>query len=215
MATKKTTKSSSTSKAKPAKAAKPSPSAKAKAPAKKKAAKAKAPAKPAKKKAAKVPFTPKGHSTATPYLIVGGAAAAIAFYAKAFGAREILSIGMPGGHVMHAEIKIGDSHLMITDENPAWGSKSPLTLGGAPVSLMLYVKDVDAAFARAVAAGATAVMPPANMFWGDRYGKVVDPFGHHWGLATHIENVPNKQLQKRADAWVKEMAAAASKPAGG
>ncbi len=211
MATKKTAKSSSKSKAKPAKAAK----AKTRAPVKKTAAKARTAAKPAKKKPAKVPFTPKGHSTATPYLIVGGAAAAIAFYAKAFGAKEILSIGMPGGHVMHAEIKIGDSHLMITDENPAWGSKSPLTLGGAPVSLMVYVKDVDAAFARAVAAGASAVMPPQNMFWGDRYGKVIDPFGHHWGLATHVENVPNKQLQKRADAWVKEMAAAAGKAAGG
>lgn len=208
MAARKSAKSSSTTKAKPAKAAR-----RAVVPAKKKVAKAKT---PAKRKPAKVPFTPKGHHSATPYLIVGGATAAIAFYEKAFGAKQVLSIGMPGGHVMHAEIRIGDSHVMLTDENPSWGSKSPLTLGGTPVSMMLYVKDVDAAFARAVAAGATAVMPPADMFWGDRYGKVIDPYGHHWGLATHVENVPNRQLQKRADAWVAEMAAAAAKkPDGG
>lgn len=153
----------------------------------------------------KVPFQPKGSHTLTPYLIVRDAPAALAFYARAFGAKEILRIAMPDGKVMHAEFRIGDSPVMLTEENPDWGAKSPQTLGGTATHLMVYVRDVDAAFARAIAAGCTAEMPPADMFWGDRYGKLRDPFGHPWSLGTHIEDVPNRQLQKRADAAMAEM----------
>lgn len=168
-----------------------------------KAAKKAAPKRAAK---AKVPPIPKGYHSLTPYLIVRDTAAAMDFYAKAFGAKETLRMSMPDGTVMHAEIKIGDSPLMLSEENPQWGTKSPLTLGGNATHVMIYTKDADAAFARAVAAGCTAEMPVTTMFWGDRYGKVRDPYGHQWSIGTNIEIVRPKELQRRADAWMKQMA---------
>ena len=172
-------------------------------PAAKKVAPKKAAArKPAKRKVSAIP---KGYHTATPYLIVRGAAKALAFYQRAFGARNVAVMTGPGGSVMHAEFRIGDSMLMISDENIEWGSKSPETLGGSATHVMLYVKKVDDFVARAVAAGATIEMPATDMFWGDRYAKIRDPFGHAWSVATHIEDVRPKELQKRADAWAKSM----------
>jgi PhnB protein len=185
----------------------------------KKSAARKAPAKSAKKgkpapKAAKktvrkakrkASAIPKGYRTVTPYLIIRGAGDAIAFYVKAFGAKEKVRMSMPDGSVMHAEIQIGDSMVMLTEENPGWGAKSPLTLGGNATHVMLYVKDCDAFVARALAAGATVAQPLADQFWGDRYGKVADPFGHVWSIATHIEDVPPKQMKKRAEEAMKQM----------
>ena len=140
---------------------------------------------------------PDGYHTVIPYLVVRGASDAIAFYAKALGATEQVRMPGPGGSVMHAEIKIGDSIVMLSDENPEMGSISPATLNGTPVSVFLYVPDVDALFTQAVAAGATALMPPTDMFWGDRFGKLKDPFGHEWAMATHIEDVTPEEMQKR------------------
>ena len=145
---------------------------------------------------------PDGYHTLTPYIVVDGAADAIAFYQKAFGAEEIYRMPAPGGKVMHAEIQIGDSRLMLSDAIPEMGGRSPKTLGGSPASILVYVPDVDAAFARAVEAGATAEMPVANMFWGDRYGKVKDPFGHVWQLATHVEDVSPEEMGRRAAAMM-------------
>lgn len=135
--------------------------------------------------------------TLTPYLCVRGAAKALDFYARAFGAQEVYRLPGPGGAIMHAETRIGDSVLMVADENPTQGAKSPEAYGGTPVSVMLYVPDVDAVFARATSAGAKALMPPADMFWGDRFGKLKDPFGHEWGVATHIEDISPAEMQKR------------------
>jgi uncharacterized glyoxalase superfamily protein PhnB len=149
---------------------------------------------------------PEKFHTITPYLIVRDAAKAIAFYKKAFGAEEIMAMPGPDGKgVMHAEIRIGDSMVMLTDENPAWEAKSPQSYGGTPVSLHLYVSDVDASFKRAVDAGAQVRMPIADMFWGDRYGKITDPFGHQWGLATHVEDVAPDELARRAKAFAEQM----------
>ena len=178
----------------------PAKSAKTKSAARKKVAR------PAKKAKRKVAAIPKGYHTATPYLVITGAANALAFYAKAFGAREKVRMDMPNGSVMHAEIQIGDSMIMLAEENPMWGTKSPLTLGGNATHVMLYVKDADAFVARAVAAGATVAQPLANQFWGDRYGKVADPFGHLWSVATHIEDLSPKQMKLRADEAIKAMA---------
>ena len=150
---------------------------------------------------------PKGYHTLTPYLVVKDAAAALEVYARALGAKEKLRLAMPNGAVMHAEMKFGDSMLMLTEENPAWGAKSPLTLGGSATHVMIYVRDVDAAFARALANGCTAEMPVTNMFWGDRYGKLRDPFGHVWSIATHVEDVGPKETQRRADIEMAKMAA--------
>lgn len=168
-------------------------------------------AKAAKKKVArkarrKVSAIPKGYHTATPYLVIKAAADALAFYAKAFGAKEKVRMDMPDGSVMHAEIRIGDSMVMLAEENAMWGTKSPLALGGNATHVMLYVKDADAFVARAVAAGASVAMPLANQFWGDRYGKIADPFGHVWSVGTHIEDVPPKQMKQRADEAMKAMA---------
>ena len=153
----------------------------------------------------KVPAIPKGYHTATPYLVVRGAADAIAFYAQAFGAKEKVRMDMPDGSVMHAEIQIGDSMIMLSEENPAWGTKSPTTLGGNATSVMLYVKDCDAFVARATAAGATVTKPISDQFWGDRYGQIQDPYGHLWSVATHIEDVSPKQMRKRAEEAMKQM----------
>lgn len=155
----------------------------------------------ARKKASAVP---KGYHTVTPYLIVRGAGKALDFYALAFGAKEKVRMGMPDGTVMHAEMRIGDSMVMLTDENLAWGAKSPETLGGSATHVMLYVKAVDDFVARAVAAGATVAMPAADMFWGDRYAKIVDPFGHQWSVATHVEDVGPKEMQRRAAAFAQQ-----------
>lgn len=140
---------------------------------------------------------PEGCRTVTPYLIIRDAAKAIEFYKKAFGAVERFRMPMPDGKLAHAEIQIGDSVVMIADENPQWGVQSPQALNGSPVSIFLYVPDVDATFKQAIAAGATEVMPVADMFWGDRYGKVVDPFGHKWDLATHVEDVAPEEMEER------------------
>ena len=149
--------------------------------------------------------TPEGYHTITPYLCVKGAADAIAFYKKAFGAEERCRMPGPDGKsIMHAEIQIGDSIVMLADECPEMGGKAPTTLKGTTGSLNIYVNDVDAAFKRAVAAGAKATMPPANMFWGDRFCKLSDPFGHDWSMATHVEDVPPQDMQRRMEEQMKQ-----------
>jgi len=150
---------------------------------------------------------PEGCHTVTPYLTVRGADRAIEFYKKAFGAKELMRMPGPGGKsIMHAEIKIGDSRIFLSDEFPEMGSRSPQSLGGTANSLHLYVEDVDAAFKKAIAAGAKVQMPVADMFWGDRYGKLIDPFGHEWGLATHKEDLTPREIRKRADDFFTQMA---------
>lgn len=144
--------------------------------------------------------TPAGSHTVTPSIIVGDANAAIAFYKKAFGAEEVMCLRSPDGGVMHAEIKIGDSLIMMSGEWPQMGLKAPAP-GHVSSGLHIYVNEVDKSFKRAVDAGCTVIMPPGDMFWGDRYGKVVDPFGHHWGLATHIEDVSIEECARRAANW--------------
>jgi PhnB protein len=141
---------------------------------------------------------PDGYHSVTPYLIVDDAAGALAFYKKAFGAVELMRMPAPGGKIGHAEIRIGDSPVMLADEFPNMNQKSPRALGGSPISLMVYVEDVDARVTQAVAAGAKLVRPVANQFYGDRTGGVDDPFGYHWYLATHVEDVPPDELEKRA-----------------
>lgn len=141
---------------------------------------------------------PDGYHSVTPYLIVHDAAAALDFYKKALGAVELMRMPAPNGRIGHAEIRIGDSPVMLADEHPEMGAKSARTIGGSPVSLMVYVEDVDARVAQAVAAGAKLTRPVANQFYGDRTGGVDDPFGYHWYLATHVEDVPPDELEKRA-----------------
>jgi uncharacterized glyoxalase superfamily protein PhnB len=143
---------------------------------------------------------PEGYHTATPYLIIQGAANAIEFYKKAFGAKELVRMPGPGGKLMHAEIQIGDSPIMLSDEFPEYGTRSPKTLGGTPVGVFLYVENVDAVFRQALTAGAKELMPVQDQFWGDRYGKLEDPFGHQWQLATHQEDVAPEELARRAAA---------------
>jgi uncharacterized glyoxalase superfamily protein PhnB len=143
---------------------------------------------------------PEGHHSVTPYLIVKGAPEAIDFYVKAFGATEIGRMPGPDGRLIHAEISIGNSRVMLADEFCEFGARSAATIGGSPVTIHLYVEDVDAVFNRAVAAGATAKMAPADMFWGDRYGKLTDPFGHEWSLATHTEDLTPDQMRERGKA---------------
>lgn len=146
----------------------------------------------------KVEAIPRRYGSLVPSITVRGCADALAFYAKAFGAKEVGGrMAGPDGRIMHAEFKLGDRFVMIADEFPEMGSKSPQTLGGTPASLLLYVKDVDAAFKRAVAAGAKVVQPLEDQFWGDRYGRVVDPFGHDWQLASHREDVSAKEMMRR------------------
>lgn len=149
-------------------------------------------------------FIPDGYHTATPYLTVKNAAGAIDFYKQAFEATESMRVAAPEGKVGHAEIKIGDSILMLADEFPEWGNRSPQSLGGSPVGLCLYVKDVDVVFARAVAAGAQVTKPVADQFYGDRSGTLTDPFGHVWTIATHTEDVSPEEMQRRAEAFMKQ-----------
>jgi len=146
----------------------------------------------------KVKPIPEGYHTATPYLIIKNAAGAIEFYKKAFGAKELMRMADPDGKVMHAEIKIGDSPIMISDEMPERGVRGPQSLGGTSGSIFLYVEDVDALARQAIGAGAKELMPVQDQFWGDRYGKLVDPFGHVWDVATHKEDLTPEEMRKRA-----------------
>jgi PhnB protein len=149
---------------------------------------------------------PDGHRTVTPYLTVQGAAKAIEFYKRAFGAHDEGRMDSPDGtRVIHAEIRIGDSMVMLSDEFPGMGPRSPQALGGTTASIFLYVPDVDAAFKRAVDAGAKAIMPPTDMFWGDRFGKLADPFGHEWAMATHQEDLSDEEIRKRGAAAMANM----------
>lgn len=142
---------------------------------------------------------PDGYYTVTPHLVVKDAGGAIEFYKKAFGAEEVFRMPGPGGKVMHAELKIGNSHVMINDEMPDYGALGPQSIGGTPVTLHLYVNDVDSTFKRAISAGAKEEMAVADMFWGDRYGKLVDPFGHKWSVATHKEDVSPEECARRME----------------
>ncbi|MDB5952708.1 MAG: glyoxalase [Massilia sp.] len=141
---------------------------------------------------------PEGMHTLTPHLICADASAAIDFYKRAFGAVELNRTAGPDGRLMNAMVRIGDSAMMLMDENLAWGALGPTQLKGTPVSIHIYVSDVDAAFARAVKEGATAKMPPADMFWGDRFSAVIDPSGHSWSIATHIKDVTPEESQAAA-----------------
>jgi PhnB protein len=143
---------------------------------------------------------PEGYHTLTPYLIFNGAGDAIAFYDKALGAEEIMRLADPSGTVHHAEIRIGDSRIMLADEHPEIQALSPKTIGGSPVSIHLYVTDVDAAVQRAVAAGAKLVRPVTDQFYGDRVGGIEDPFGYRWFIATHKEDLTMDEIRQRAAA---------------
>jgi PhnB protein len=140
---------------------------------------------------------PEGYYSLTPYLVCKGAAEAIEFYKKAFGAIETVRMPGPGGRVMHAEVKIGNAMLMLADENPERGHLSPATLGGTTGSVMLYTDDVDATYRAAIAGGAKSASEPADMFWGDRMANITDPFGHNWAIATHKEDVSPEEMEKR------------------
>ena len=141
---------------------------------------------------------PEGYHTLTPYLAVRDAAKAIEFYKKAFNATETFRMNAPDGKIGHAEMKIGDSVVMLSDENPQGGCASPTALKGTTVTLFLYVENVDATFNQAVQAGATVLMPVTDMFWGDRHGQVADPFGHRWSVATHKEDLNPEEVAERA-----------------
>jgi PhnB protein len=143
---------------------------------------------------------PEGYHSVTPYLILSGAGDAIAFYKKALGAQEVMRMADPGGKVHHAEISIGDSRIMLADEHPEIQALSPKTVGGSPVSIHLYVEDVDRAVERAVAAGAKLVRPVADQFYGDRVGGIEDPFGYRWFIATHKEDLTMDEIRRRAAA---------------
>ena len=154
--------------------------------------------------AAKVKPIPDDMHTVTPHLVCAGAAEAIEFYKKAFGATEEARMPLPNGRIMHAMIRINGSAVMLVDEMPEWGALGPKSLKGSPVTLHLYVEDADAFVARAEKAGAKVTMPVADAFWGDRYGKIEDPFGHHWSVGTHVRDVTEKDMQEA----MKQMAAA-------
>ena len=139
---------------------------------------------------------PEGMHSVTPHLVCAGAADAIEFYKKAFGAVEVARLPGPDGKLMHAMVRIGDSAIMLVDENPQYGMLGPKALKGSSVTIHLYVGDADECVARAVKAGARVTMPLDNMFWGDRYGKLEDPFGHHWSVATHVRDVSREEMQK-------------------
>ena len=149
---------------------------------------------------------PEGVHSLTPHLVCAGAADAIEFYKKAFGAVELTRLPGSDGKLMHAMLRIGDSPLMLVDEMPEWGSLGPKALKGSPVTVHLYVKDVDAVVAQAVAAGAKVTMPVAEMFWGDRYGQLEDPFGHRWSVATHTRDMTPEQIKQGMAQMETEMA---------
>ena len=142
---------------------------------------------------------PQGYDTIIPYLNIKGATEAVEFYKTAFGAEELGRITMADGTLGHCELLIGNGRFMLAEENLKWGNKSPFTIGGTPVSLCIYVEDVDEVYARALAEGATSEMPVKDEFYGDRAGIVTDPFGHKWSLMTHVEDVSFEEMQKRSD----------------
>lgn len=146
---------------------------------------------------------PDGYATVTPYIYVRKSADALAFYEKAFGAKEIYRLTMPDGGIAHAEMRIGNATVMMADEYPDWGNKSPETLGGVSAGFAIYGEDCDAMFARAIEAGAKEFRPLADQFYGDRSGSVIDPFGHIWTLCTHKEDIPPGEMQARMDEWIK------------
>ena len=150
----------------------------------------------------KIKPIPEHMHSVTPHLVVAGAANAIEFYKKAFGATEEARLPGPGGKIMHAMIRIDGSAIMLVDEMPEWGALGPKALKGSPVTIHLYVEDADAFVARAVKAGAKVTMPVADMFWGDRYGKIEDPFGHQWSVGTHVRDVTPEEAEQA----MKEMA---------
>lgn len=147
----------------------------------------------------KVSHIPDGYNSITPYLVIKGAAEAIEYYKKVFGATEVVRMDQPGGKVGHAELKIGNSHIMLADENPSMGQghTSAASIGASPVSLYLYLPNVDRVVERAVAAGAKILKPVQDQFYGDRSGFIQDPFGHLWGIATHIEDVAPQEMKER------------------
>ena len=149
---------------------------------------------------------PQGYHSVTPYLVVNDAARAIDFYRRAFGAKETVRMDGPPGKIAHAELKIGDSMIMLSDEMPGGGCRSPKSLGGSTVNIFLYVEKVDSVFNQAESAGAKVDMPPSDMFWGDRYGKLTDPFGHSWSVATHQEDVAPEEMKKRTQEAMGKMA---------
>ena len=149
---------------------------------------------------------PDGYPQVTPYLCVDGASAAIEFYGKVFGAKERMRMPAPDGRIGHAELEIGDSLVMLSDEYPEMGHRGPKTIGGTPVTISVYVEDVDDAFERAVSSGATSVQEVEDRFYGDRTGTFEDPFGHRWSIATHVEDVPPDQMAKRAAEAMAQMA---------
>ena len=155
----------------------------------------------------KVKAIPDGMRSLTPHLVCRDAAAAIDFYGRAFGAIELFRLPMPNGRLMHACVRIGDSQLFLVDEMPEHGTLGPQALKGSPVTIHLQVQDADATFARAVAAGATVAMPLADTFWSDRYGQVVDPFGHRWSVATHMRDLSPEQIRDAAAAMRGTLAA--------
>jgi PhnB protein len=148
---------------------------------------------------------PDGYHTITPNITVRDAAKAIEFYQKAFGAEELMRMPGPGGKIMHAELKIGDSRFMLADEMPEMGNKGPASIGGTPVSFYIYVHNVDAAWKRATGAGAKITGPLDDMFWGDRTGRLEDPFGHTWVLAQHVKDVTPAEIKKGQDAFLEKM----------
>lgn len=152
---------------------------------------------------------PEGYQTLSPSLIVDPASEAIDYYKRAFGAIERGVMPGPDGRIAHAELQIGDSVLMLSDPFPMQNAKSPKELGGTSVAIFMYVEDVDAVYKQAIEAGGTSTMEPDNQFWGDRFGALVDPFGHAWAIATHVEDVPEDEMRVRGEKAMAEMAAAA------
>jgi PhnB protein len=147
---------------------------------------------------------PEGYHSVTPYLVIDGAAKALDFYKKVFGATEVMRMQDPNGRIGHAEIKIGDSHIMLADEYPEKGYRGPTSLGGAAVSLMVYVDDADTIFKQALASGAQELQPMKDQFYGDRSGSLKDPFGHLWTIATHVEDIPPAEMEQRAKEYFQQ-----------
>ncbi len=156
---------------------------------------------------AKVKYIPEGYHSLTPGLIVKGGKKAIEFYKSAFGAKELgVMYNLDGKSIMHAELQIGDSRFFLSDESKEMGALAPPTIGGTPITINIYTEDCDAMIKKAVAAGAKVKMPASDMFWGDRYGKVEDPYGHGWGILTHKEDVSPAEMEKRGKEWMTSMA---------
>jgi PhnB protein len=154
---------------------------------------------------------PEGYHTITPYLAVDDASAAIDFYQRAFGAKERVRMSGPGDSIMHAELEIGDSLVMLSDPFPQASTRNPKELGGTSISIFVYVDNIDELYKQAIDAGASSLMEPDDMFWGDRFGSVQDPFGHSWTIATHIEDVAPEELEKRQKEWMEQMAGMATR----